>query len=358
MKDVVKFPNQHLIEQEAADWLIRLDSGSEPSESELSELREWLGRSPVHGKELRSLARLWGNMNVLTELAVPLGSTGAGRESRQHASLGRTGRRFAFASLAVALVTSLAAILSDSVTKDPFAERNGFYSTSIGQQQTLALVDGSSIVLNTNTEISVNYSARSRDIRLLTGEAHFTVTKDEARPFRVYASNKRVEAVGTAFAVRLQENDVQVSVNEGKVALTSQDRVVDVPASRNHTRVDELLGTLEAGHEAIITDVDDLDVGIKKSVIKIELADVERKLSWRNGLLKFSGEPLEKVVDEISRYTTVRIEISDPTIRSTRVGGQLTVGGTDMMLAGLESNFGLHVERVSHDRVLLSAASN
>lgn len=358
MKDVVKFPNQHLIEQEAADWLVRLDGGSEPSEIELGELREWLGRSPVHGKELRSLARLWGNMNVLTELAVPLGITGASQKPSRHASWGGSGIRIAAALLAVALFASLLTIFVDPVTNNPFAEDNGFYSTSIGQQQTLVLVDGSSIVLNTNTEISVNYSAQYRDIRLLTGEAHFTATKDAARPFRVYALNKRVEAVGTAFAVHLHENDVQVSVNEGKVALTSQNRVADDPASGNSARFDEMLGTLEAGQEAIIADVDDLDVGLRHPIMKIEDADVERKLSWRKGFLVFSGEPLEMVVDEISRYTTVRIEMSDPAVKSIRIGGQLPVGETNAMLDALESNFGLHVERLSDDRVLLSAASN
>ena len=80
-------------------------------------------------------------MNVLTELAVPLGITGASQKPSRHASWGGSGIRIAAALLAVALFASLLTIFVDPVTNNPFAEDNGFYSTSIGQQQTLVLVD-------------------------------------------------------------------------------------------------------------------------------------------------------------------------------------------------------------------------
>jgi len=80
-------------------------------------------------------------------------------------------------------------------------------------------------------------------------------------------------------------------------------------------------------------------------------------LAWREGLLAFSGESLETVVNEISRYSTVNIEISDSAVRAIRIGGQVPVGQTDAMLAALEDNFGLRVQRLSPDHVVLSAAA-
>ncbi len=80
-----------------------------------------------------------------------------------------------------------------------------------------------------------------------------------------------------------------------------------------------------------------------------------KRLSWREGVLTFAGDPLEVVVEEISRYTTVSIEFSDPAVRAIRIGGRFPIGETDAMFAALEANFGLRVTRLSHDRVMVSA---
>ena len=41
-------------------------------------------------------------------------------------------------------------------------------------------------------------------------------------------------------------------------------------------------------------------------------------LAWRKGLIIFSGESLEQVIAEISRYTPVQIEIVNPELRQYR----------------------------------------
>ncbi len=72
-ENIVEFPDRKAIEEEAAAWLIKLDGDGAPSAAELTSLREWLERSPVHREQIGILADIWGKMNVLTELAVPLG---------------------------------------------------------------------------------------------------------------------------------------------------------------------------------------------------------------------------------------------------------------------------------------------
>ena len=51
------------------------------------------------------------------------------------------------------------------------------------------------------------------------GEVHFEVSPDKSRPFEVYAGNRLVRAVGTAFSVRLDKDRVRVVVSEGIVDL-------------------------------------------------------------------------------------------------------------------------------------------
>ena len=355
MTDIVEFPDRHRVEQEAADWLIRLDRRATPSADDLKELRAWLSRSPVHREELGCLASLWGNMNVLTELAVPLGILCA-PETPAFWARNRMGMRFAFVGLAAMVIVGLSIF---SAGPDSLTRNNGLYSTSIGEQRSVSLADGSELVLNTNSQVRVNYTEQYRDIQLLRGEAYFAVAEDETQPFRVYALDRRIEAVGTAFDVRLRGSDVRVAVSEGKVALALQGPALAATSSSSNELDEELLGTLEAGEAGIIVDDTDTDTdtGSGSSLRRIELINIDRLLAWRGGVLAFSGESLATVVSEISRYTTVNIEISDPVVRAIRIGGQVPVGQTDAMLAALEDNFGLRVQRLSPDHVVLSAVA-
>ncbi len=373
-ENIVEFPDRKAIEEEAGAWLIKLDGDSAPSSEELASLREWLERSPVHREQLGNLADFWGNMNVLTELAVPLGhpEDRANRsfiESLRHAipQIGRAGLATAVIVIGVGVATTF------WLRPEPFLSSNGFYATAIGQQQSTTLADGSVVLLNTNSQINVDYNNEYRNIRLLQGEAHFTVAKNAARPFRVYAGNGRVQAVGTAFSVYLKDNTIDVTVTEGKVELASVSRSgtnrlpqpgtppgTDQSSGSNaivDSGIVETLGTIRAGESATLQSFLDADIVSTINAIEtIEAQEMAKRLSWREGMLTFAGDPLEVVVDEISRYTTVSIEITDPVVRATRIGGRFPIGETDAMFDHLEANFGLRVTRLSHDRVLVSVA--
>lgn len=367
-KDVVDFPNRSVIDEEAASWLMRLDRDQRPSAEEKAALGAWLGRSRVHRESITELARLWDRMNVLTELAVPLGEV---PKAKRHG--GMTGRRWAVASFAVAvtLIASVAWLARDVWWGNPMADTNGLYATAVGQQQETVLADGSVVQLNTNSQIRVEYGEKLRDIRLLQGEAHFTVVENEDLPFRVFAGNGRVQAVGTAFAVHLTESGVDVTVTDGKVSIAAvgqAGQLTALPGEAELARAEgqaanlplamEDLGVLTAGERAVIAVPRDIDVTspvLQRDEANTE-ASIARQLSWREGVLMFNGEPLSEALGEISRYTTLTFEIADPEIRDRPVGGRYPIGENELMLRSLESNFGLRVTRLGHDRVLLSVA--
>jgi transmembrane sensor len=354
MGTIVEFPDRSEVATEAADWLMRLDRDDPPTHEELSALGEWLHRSAAHREELESMAALWGRMNVLTELAVPLG----------HANRASTRARFVRPSWRSGLVmTSIAAmaalvviLIARGPTTDPLLETNGLYATAVGQQSTRNLADGSQVMLNTNSQIKVEYSDTYRRVYLLQGEALFTVAKNVQRPFRVYAGNGLIEAVGTAFSVHLSGAQVDVAVTEGRVSLAS------IKSSDESVRQESVqsLGLLSAGQVATIR-TPPADPVAGSTIVLEELESIPpqqlaQRLAWREGVLMFSGETLENVVKELGRYTTVSIEIPDETIRSMRVGGRFPVGETETMLATLETNFNLRLIRLSHNRVVLAPA--
>ena len=373
-ENIVEFPDRKAIEEQAGAWLIKLDGDTAPSAEELASLREWLERSPVHREQLGSIADIWGKMNVLTELAVPLGHP-EGRTNRSFAeslrhAIPQNGRA---GFVTAVIVVGIGVAATFSLRPDPFLSSNGFYATAVGQQQSTTLADGSVVLLNTNSQIKVDYNNEHRNIRLLQGEAHFTVAKNAARPFRVYAGNGRVQAVGTAFSVYLKDNTINVTVTEGRVELASVNRsgTNRLPqqgtpsgtdqSSGSNAIVDsgfvETLGTIKAGESATLQSFLDADIVSTINAIEtVEAQEMAKRLSWREGMLTFVGDPLEVVVDEISRYTTVSIEITDPVVRATRIGGRFPIGETDAMFDALEANFGLRVTRLSRNHVLVSAA--
>lgn len=384
MKTIVKFPDRSLLSEEAAEWLIRLDADAPPTEEDLRALGEWLHRSPAHREELESLAALWGRMNVLTELAVPLERASmppVGKGPERQAVLERSSRRpVRWAALAAGPFLVAVAIGFTLLMRGPEADRyfesNGLYATAVGQQKATTLADGSEVILNTNSQMRVSYDADSRDIYLLQGEALFTVARNAERPFRVYAGDGRIEALGTAFSVYLNGEDVNVTVTEGRIALASmrvsrskdyqpsaslpQPPEVEGSSFDRENDLIESLGTLTAGQVATIRSAAAEEaagaIGALEVSEPIAPDKLAERLAWREGILLFSGDTLEEVVNEVSRYTTVSIEIPDASVRSMRIGGRFPVGQTEVMLAALETNFNLRVTHLGHDRVVISAA--
>jgi len=382
MSKIVELPDRGVIKQEAFDWLILLDGDDALSKEDLAELKEWLDRSPVHRETLISLNTFWAN-NVLTQLMVPLEkptSSAAGSFSRH--SNRWFGGIFTLALGIASVFAFMILIPAGWFETDPVDLQNRVYVTAVGQQETFSLDDGSVLTMNTNSQLEVNYSQSYRIIRLLRGEAHFDVAKNRNRPFRVYAGDNRVEAIGTAFSVYLKPDNVDVLVVEGRVSVSSldasfatDDRKLSglhepIAAASNARSIDLFLGgetiqrgVLDAGqrlllHNSIQPTLAEAEENSELSTIEsVTPEELERLAAWRNGYLAFSGESLADVVKEISRFTTVKIEIENPELKEIEIGGMVLLGELDDMLDALEANFGLEVTRLSYNHVQISSSN-
>lgn len=393
MKNIIEFPDREIIDEEALVWLVRLDGDKPLSKKEEQEFEEWLARSPAHREALKSLNVFWAHCNVLGKLAEPKSIV----ELCKNRVLSSLGALTGFKAPITAMLVVLSVVFTYWFSYQGITSSNGLYSTAVGQQETITLADGSRVQLNTNSQIQVNYNDEFRDIRLLQGEVHFDVSKDKKKPFRVYAGNGRVQAVGTAFNVYINKGDVDVLVTEGSVALASilpisinisqsnihndlsYDELNKTPPSigrkakvisKNRTDNDSEvngLGVVVAGEGVTMKKVDTASFSNANSLstnqpfvklVPIEVNDKKRKqLAWRKGLLIFSGEPLEEVIEEISRYIPVSIEIVDPELRNIQIGGQIKVGDTDSMFKALEANFGLKIKHLNYNHVQVVIAS-
>jgi transmembrane sensor len=329
MKNIVEFESRAVIEHQAREWLIKLD-GEEPlTHLELISLRDWMARSPAHRHELTRICKFWSQANILTELAVPLNPPGRATHAR----------RLRIALAATAAIAFIAA--SGWWWLYRFQEpQSGTYVTGIGERKTIVLADGSSVRLNTNTQVQVAYTDHLRRIRLWRGEALFSAAPDPNRAFEVYANDSVVRALGTAFSVHLEGDKVDVVVTTGTVDVaeldSSEAEALESDKQPTHHRAPPSLGLLKAGQTTTIG-----GGGKPIDVQQLPERELQRRMAWQDGYLAFAGESLTEVVQQINRYSSVTLTIGDPQIATVAVGGRFKIGDLDAILDALHTNFGI-----------------
>lgn len=357
-KHAHRFLDRSAIESEASNWLARLDSDEPVSTAEFDQLCEWVRRSPAHREALDRLSAVWEQMDALDALAVPLGRSGieplAWLAKAFDAVLNP---RYAAVAASLAIVIALVALVVGSDSDPQGTLANGKYATRIGEIRDLDLADGSIIHLNTDSVVLVDFDNEERTIFLERGEAHFQVAPEFGRRFVVFTDIGAIEAIGTAFQVRVFPGEVEVTVTEGVVDLRSLPGqltgITPVPALPRSDGAQATaaasLGQLVAGQSTRI----DGSLAELGEVQTLRESEVALQLSWREGQLMFAGEALAEVVEEVSRYTEIDVVFTDPDIKSIPIGGRFKIGETDALFDVLQASFGVGVKRVGATRVEL-----
>lgn len=368
------------VEQEAIAWLIKLDGDHQPKSEDLARLREWLSRSPAHRRALNQANRFWSNTS-LTELVVPLVQPRRTPFDWLFYFFFRFFKRWQLATTGAAIGLAATVFVVFNLVS-PVPPELKVYTTAVGQQEVITLSDGSLAHLNTNTQLQVQYSKHARLLRLVKGEVHFNVSHNPSKPFRVYGGGGVVEAIGTAFTVSLLNRQMDVLVTEGLVAVSAHNEppvAVDSPMAQGEKETNpstipydigsippgvtlQRLATLSAGQKISIEQAIRNRLTTKgynpssSAVTTLSQRDVEQHESWRRGLLIFTGEPLFRVIEEISRFTEVAVEIADPELRDLEIGGRFKVGDVEAMLVSLEANFNVDIDRISDDKIVIKAS--
>ena len=345
---------------EASAWIAQLETG-ELSAADLDGFREWLRRSPRHAAEIKRLARVSMDLNVLTDLAEPL------REAAtQYQPIVKRGiRRSMFTpsrvTVFVVAVSIIFSVLFISRQTNVPPDEPLLVATAIGKYREVELSDGTMVKLNTASQIEITYDKQKRKVRLLSGEAFFDVVPNPTRPFLVYAGENYIRVVGTAFVVRLIEKDFEVTVIKGRVELIEAATITDAgerqapPAGKpNQGDANPAFKApviLAAGQNIAISPMREVS-----PLVTLSERDLQRELSWQEGLHDFSNMPLEEIVKELGRYSRLEIEIVDPALRDLKFGGIFRIGEIQPLFDALETAFGIDVEYMDSNKVRLSLA--
>jgi transmembrane sensor len=328
----------------ASEWLVLLNSGDATAEDR-NRFEEWLRENPGHRTAFAGLSETWGRLTAMGGRVRASGSVEADPDAvlRHLDRIGRERRRprVAWAVAATVVAAAVLGALLFLPGESPTPHR-----TDVGEHRTVSLPDGSTVDLNTSTELLVEYTDQQRQIAMLRGEAFFDVARDASRPFIVVAGHGAIRAVGTGFAVRLKSPDVvSVTVTEGIVEVAHSSFRPDVSRAAE----EQPAPTLRPGQRA---EYDRQDTRIEA----VAQDEVERAQAWRRGLLIFEDSSLSEVLEEVHRYTETRLVLVDAELGEMRLGGTFRAGRVEALLEVLEKGFGIQVNREQPNVVMLHAS--
>ncbi len=318
------------IDAQAIDWVIKLDSGRLKARDK-RKLSNWLNANVAHKDALLKWASVWdGADDFFTHVSKHVRDALAPCQSASRASSFLQKRRLVLSGLVAAF--ALVAIGPQAVrVLAPQSDSPTLFATNVGEQRTLTLEDGSTIQMNTKTVVEVDYSDTQRTISMLEGEAYYDVAHDPDRPFVIHVRDKVVRAVGTAFSVRALDDEVSVIVVEGAVELgdvLQHFKAPDAPLLPQPVRIEPLEKVTVKKGSPLLLDV-------------VQTPELDRQLAWKQGFIVFEDAPLHSIVDEVSRYTNMKINIPDPELQQLSVGGRFEIGAVDSLIEALDVTFGV-----------------
>lgn len=327
-------PESHddAIEVTASRWLARQDRGFTPAEQD--EYLQWLAADPAHGRALGRLGRAWRRLDGSRQWR-PAHS----RQPNPDLLRARPPRRRWAPGIAIAAAAAVAFTVFSWHPAGP--EHPAAVPSHTGPEQVL-LEDGSAIELNAGAEIQILFTAAERRVRLLRGEAHFTVARHPGRPFIVAADHYAVTAIGTAFAVNFARESVSVVVTEGKVQLSEAGAA---SAARELPR-------LVAGQQAIIRRPELAGQPAHVRVSELSRSELDRTLAWQARRLEFTETPLQDVITEFNRCNATQLVLADEATGAILVGGSFRADSVESFVRLLEAGFGVAAER-REDKIVL-----
>lgn len=173
-----------------------------------------------------------------------------------------------------------------------------------GKHIQLELADGSVLDVNAGTRVIYPKTFR-KDCReiYVEGEIFIDVQHTHNVPFIVHTNHYDVNVLGTAFNIMAYKDEMQSEI----VLLRGKVEVKDQKEQRYLMKPDEKVsfnGTMYAGKEKV---------------------DASEYVAWKNGLFILKGEPLNHVLERLTRYYNRKIECDPVLSASIPIYGKIDV---------------------------------
>ena len=293
--DALDIETSDSIDAQAASWFAR--NRNDASRADRKAFAAWQA-VPAHARAYAEFEQLWADLGQLQQLNKPVPLP------KRKPPLWRSALAVAAALLCAVLATHIGA---------PRELYHTQVATHAKGMRTLNLPDGSTLYVNANTHIRVDFNAHQRILHLDKGQLYIEVAADKERPLYVQAGESSVRVVGTGFDVRRGPQQLVVSVAHGQVAFEPDGKTpVTLLGARQRAAYNYAKGTLQ-----------------QQTLSAEEVAD------WRSGHLSFRNRELASLIDELSLYRPQAPLQVNKAIAQLKVSGNLDVNDPDALLNAL-----------------------
>ncbi|MGR4864647.1 FecR family protein [Caulobacter sp. LARHSG274] len=301
---------------QASQWLARLDAGRTTPEA----FEAWRSADPRRAAAFAEVAAAWSKLDGLRDV-----------EPRKRPMI--MSRR-AWLGGGAALAASLMA--AAYLERDEFLRARTV--TGVGERRTLALPDGSSVELNTDTEVLWRFDDKRRRLWLERGEVALTIAQDALRPFELFTRQGLARLAAGQFNARLKPARLDLIVVAGRA-------VIETAAGEAQAAVE---GAADARRALAIS-----AAGV--AVTAAPEAEVQAVQAWRRGEIVFEGQRLSEAVEEYNRYLSRKMIIEDPKVGALRLGGRFLTGDPESFLDALHATFGIRTITDDPSRIFLKS---
>lgn len=209
-------------------------------------------------------------------------------------------------------------------------------ASSISKKQLLP--DGTVIWLKPNSKITYSENFLTNQFRQvkLDGEAFFDVKRDTLHPFIITSGNMNTKVLGTSFNIKAYENldQAEVSVISGKVLV-----YLTKPLNKKNRTALLLIENQKAVYSKTT-------IGLQKQM------DFTLKI-WKKDSFSFNDTPISDVVRILEKQFSVKIEVTDPEIRTYTLRADFNHQNLPNILELLSKSLGISYQ-ISGDHIQIS----
>ncbi len=312
------------VREEALAWLALLRG--DPTLEDQKAFLAWYDKHPSHADTYDDVLANWEGMGIV--------ANDPKQQSHDRSFLAANTRLLPLAACVALIFAGMCYyVLRGADIIAPASTGRSQLASKIGEIRTLSLPDGSRLILDTNSLVSVNYGADKRRLTLVRGRARFEVAHEAGRPFIVDADGIEVIAHGTAFDIDLQGSRPSVALLHGSIEVRSRAH----PSLRH---------VLQAGQQTLIS---------SESAPLPPVAFDKALGRWPAGMLSFVDMPLLDVVTAVNRYTKTPITVADNTgLAALRFTGTLRIDDAHATARILAKTFQLTLAPDKQGRLLLT----
>lgn len=311
-------------ELEVDDELIAKYLSGDASPEEAMAVVDWL-QWPANKIQFEQLERTW---NATAKQVKPTFSSAKAWARMENPSIfveqKQTIARSWWTSKTFGIAASLFFVAATAalIVLNFWGEKNSVVSTH-HEIVSVTLSDSSKITVFrfSSLEYAQHFDAKTREVAFAKGEAFFRVARDKQKPFVIHTPTANIKVVGTEFNVKVDKDQTEVAVKEGKVLVySSSDSVF-----------------LTAGSNAIFS---------SEAKAKIAINHPDNNVwSYATRRLVFKDTPIETVIGDLQRVYPCTISIANKEIGNCKLTATFENDSVDKIINLIAETLSLGVKK-------------